>query len=232
MDDLRTRADEAPAVRALVLGEWQKAIDADRTAHDMETWREGLLVQVAVSWVLACVFIRFCEDNRLITEPMLSGNGEWRRWAADSQVEFFRSNPEAGERRYLQHIFEQAATLNGLADVFGSHNPLWMLGPSDDACRDLIAVWRRTSPDTGRLVWDFTDPEWDTRFLGDLYQDLSEYARRTYALVQTPDFVEAFILDRTLEPALDEFGLSGHDGSGFRLIDPACGSGAFPPRRL
>ena len=30
---------------------------ANRTAHDMETWREDLLAQVAVSWVLGCVFV-------------------------------------------------------------------------------------------------------------------------------------------------------------------------------
>jgi hypothetical protein len=71
-------------------------------------------------------------------------------------------------------------------------------------------------------VHDFTDPNWDTRFLGDLYQDLSEPVRKKYALLQTPLFVESFILERTLEPAIDEFGLAE-----VRLIDPACGSGHF-----
>ena len=77
-------------------------------------------------------------------------------------------------------------------------------------------------PDTGGLRHDFTDPEWDTRFLGDLYQDLSDEAKKRFALLQTPEFVEEFILDRTLIPALDEFGLPG-----IRLLDPACGSGHF-----
>ena len=62
----------------------------------------------------------------------------------------------------------------------------------------------------------------DTRFLGDLYQDLSERARKKYALLQTPVFVEEFILDRTLNPAIDEFGLDE-----VRMIDPTCGSGHF-----
>lgn len=62
----------------------------------------------------------------------------------------------------------------------------------------------------------------DTRFLGDLYQDLSESARKRYALLQTPEFVEEFILDRTLDPAVEEFGFRE-----VRLIDPACGSGHF-----
>ena len=47
----------------------------------------------------------------------------------------------------------------------------------------------------------------DTRFLGDLYQELSEKAKKKYALLQTPVFVEEFILDRTLNPAIDEFGI-------------------------
>ena len=61
-----------------------------------------------------------------------------------------------------------------------------------------------------------------TRFLGDLYQDLSEQARKDYALLQTPEFVEEFILDRTLDPAVEEFGLAE-----VRMIDPTCGSGHF-----
>jgi hypothetical protein len=81
---------------------------------------------------------------------------------------------------------------------------------------------------------------WDTRFLGDLYQDLSEEARKKFALLQTPVFVEEFILDRTLDPAIEEFGLAKmgyetrlmpdgrlHPDDRFKIIDPACGSGHF-----
>ncbi|MGO8896902.1 MAG: BREX-2 system adenine-specific DNA-methyltransferase PglX [Isosphaeraceae bacterium] len=76
--------------------------------------------------------------------------------------------------------------------------------------------------------------------MGDLYQDLSEEARKKYALLQTPVFVEEFILDRTLDPAIEEFGLAKMgfetrlmpDGrldpdDRFKMIDPACGSGHF-----
>lgn len=69
---------------------------------------------------------------------------------------------------------------------------------------------------------DLTDSTLSTRFLGDLYQDLSQHAKDTYALLQTPEFVEEFILDRTLEPALQERPVEG-----FRMIDPTCGSGHF-----
>ena len=52
------------------------------------------------------------------------------------------------------------------------------------------------------LVHDFTDPNLETRFLGDLYQDLSDEAKKRYALLQTPEFIKEFILDRTLTPAI------------------------------
>src|SRR5207247_3570441 len=102
------------------------------------------------------------------------------------------------------------------------HNPIWVYGISGDAAKELIAFWRQVVPETGALVHDFTDATWNTRFLGDLYQDLSEEARKRYALLQTPEFVEEFILDRTLTPAIETFGYRE-----VRLIDPACGSGHF-----
>jgi hypothetical protein len=122
----------------------------------------------------------------------------------------------------VEHAFRTAAELPGLSHVFEPHNPLWTIGPSDDGVRGLLAYWREVVPETGALRRDFTDPSRSTRFLGDLYQDLSAAARKQYALLQTPEFVESFILDRTLEPAVEEFGLEG-----FRMIDPACGSGHF-----
>ncbi len=94
-----------------------------------------------------------------------------------------------------------------------------------DAAIALLAFFRRRDAE-GQLVHTFhsrnDDGTFDTRFLGDLYQDLSEAARKRYALLQTPEFVEEFILDLTLTPALEEFGLEG-----FKLIDPTCGSGHF-----
>ena len=103
-----------------------------------------------------------------------------------------------------------------------ARNPVWRLGISGDAARGCCEFWRTVNPDTGVLRHDFTDSEWDTRFLGDLYQDLSDDAKKRYALLQTPEFVEEFILERTLTPALEQFGLAA-----VRLIDPACGSGHF-----
>lgn len=58
--------------------------------------------------------------------------------------------------------------------------------------------------------------------LGDLYQAHCDEARKGRALVQTPPFVRSFILDRTLTPSLETFGLRGT-----RMVDPACGTGHF-----
>ena len=121
--------------------------------------------------------------------------------------------------------FGKLARLPGAQEILGEGNLIWDLPNwlSGDAAGDILKQFQAIDPNTGALVHDFTDPEWDTRFfLGDLYQDLSEAARKKYALLQTPIFVEEFILDRTLEPAVEEFGLSD-----FRMIDPACGSGHF-----
>ena len=148
-------------------------------------------------------------------------------------------------------MFQTLRDLRGgvVKEVFGGHNPVnelpnW-LGP--DAAGILLRFFQQIDANTGDIRHDFTDPNWDTRFLGDLYQDLSEAARKKYALLQTPEFVEEFILDRTLDPALDEFtltpspnregeapaeplkgnGSAGASPSRFKMIDPACGSGHF-----
>ncbi len=167
------------------------------------------------------------------------GPGEALRHARDQHELYFRDHPTETDREYLLHVFHAVGQRPGGQEIFGPHNPVFELPQwlSGDAAGDILAFFQRIDADTGELHHDFTDPDWDTRFLGDLYQDLSEAARKKYALLQTPEFVEEFILDRTLDPALDEFGLDApavenRDGDpitapGFRLIDPACGSGHF-----
>ncbi|MET7539623.1 BREX-2 system adenine-specific DNA-methyltransferase PglX [Streptomyces sp. NPDC005507] len=247
-DDLRERSEAVAEYKAKLDAEYRHAWEAKRTAAMYEAWRDERITQVAAAWVLACVFVRFCEDNRLIPEPFLAGPKERLKDAEDRDAEFFRLNPEKNDRDWLVHAFESLAATNpAVAGLFDrAHNPLWELAPSYEAASALLKFWRRRGPD-GEIVHDFTDDPvmgadgvvehqgWSTRFLGDLYQDLSEHARKTYALLQTPEFVEEFILDLTLEPAIREFGLEpetavGEDGEirkGLRTIDPACGSGHF-----
>ena len=221
--DLAARADSMPEMAAALEAEYQAARAAERTAATFRVWRAGELTQAAVAWLLGAVFVRFIEDNGLIDEPLIGGPHRAIEQASDRQLRYFRSHPTATDRDYLLHGFAAVARLPALAMLYDrARNPVWRLGISGDAARGLLEFWRTVNPDTGVLRHDFTDPEWDTRFLGDLYQDLSDDAKKRYALLQTPEFVEEFILERTLTPALEQFGLTA-----VRLIDPACGSGHF-----
>src|SRR6516164_5468695 len=223
--DLRARCDDRPEVGQAVTAEYKRAKDAGRTGQTLEEWRADAITQQAAAWVLSCVFVRFLEDNRLIDPPKLAGPGERLNRARDEHELFFRSRPHDTDREYLLAVFDDLARRAGTRDLFGEHNPIRQLPGwlSPDAAKDLLLpFFQRIDAGSGRLVHDFTDPSLDTRFLGDLYQDLSEAARKKYALLQTPVFVEEFILDRTLTPAVETFGLDQ-----VKLIDPACGSGHF-----
>ncbi len=221
--DLRERTDTVEEMSIALQREYRAARDAGRTGEAFEAWREGMLTQAGVTWLLGCVFVRFMEDNGLVEEALLSGPGERRSQAADRQILYFQQHPLESDRDNLYNIFRIVQKLPAVSMLFDKHhNPIWAYGISGDAAKELIAFWRQVVPETGALVHDFTDAPWNTRFLGDLYQDLSEEARKRYALLQTPEFVEEFILDRTLEPAIEEFGLKE-----VRLIDPTCGSGHF-----
>jgi len=212
--------------------EYEKAQAAGRTAEHFVAWREAQITQAAVAWLLTCVFVRFLEDNNLLVEPMLSGpassnqNGKETKplqHAKERMVAFFNENPTLEERDYLLDLFAQLERFPVIAELLDHrHNPLWQIPVSSDGAKRLIDFFQKIDADTGEIIHDFTDENWDTRFLGDLYQDLSESVRKRYALLQTPEFVESFILDYTLEKAKDTFGLQG-----LRLIDPTCGSGHF-----
>lgn len=248
-NDLRDRADSDTAVDVRLRQEWEDARTASRTAATFEAWRDGRVTQAAVAWALGTVFLRYCEDNRLIELPFLAGPGERLDMAVELQADFVRTRPDTTDRDWILAGFRAMSVSPVVAGLFDfDHNPMWSIsrsptpdetalpldarwdtaatrlaGPSHSVAQGLLAFWRTTDADR-RITHDFTGE--DTRFLGDLYQDLSEYAKKTYALLQTPEFVEEFILDHTLQPALDEFHDDFLDGK-LRLIDPACGSGHF-----
>src|SRR5207248_6799124 len=170
-----------------------------------------------------CVFVRFMEDNHLIDECWLAGTQERRKLAEDSHELFFRKHPHDTDREYFQHVFHEVGEIPAATELFAEgKTPLWAVAPSGDAAMKLLAFWREMDAETGNLKRSFEVEDGDTRFLGDLYQELSEKAKKKYALLQTPVFVEEFILDRTLTPAIAEFGLKE-----VRMIDPTCGSGHF-----
>ncbi|GAA0506732.1 DNA methylase [Paractinoplanes deccanensis] len=220
-DDLRERVASQPDVAKAWDIEWKRAVSRERTAMSWQEWRDDRVTQAAVAWVLTTVFVRFCEDNRLLKPVWIAGPADRRQEALDAELAYFRAHPEDTDREWVLQAVEYLRNTKATQDLVESHSPLWTVSPSGQAAKKLVAFWRERTAD-GDLVWDLADPDLSTRFLGDLYQDLSEYAKKTFALLQTPEFVEEFILDQTMEPALAERPLEG-----FKLIDPTCGSGHF-----
>ncbi|MEV7268535.1 BREX-2 system adenine-specific DNA-methyltransferase PglX [Micromonospora aurantiaca] len=220
-DDLRDRVASQPEVFKAWDTEWRIAVGRERTAMSWQEWRDDRVTQAAVAWVLTTVFVRFCEDNRLLKPVWIAGPADRRQEALDAELAYFRAHPEDTDREWVLQAVEYLRNAKATRDLVESHSPLWTVSPSGQAAKRLIAFWRERTAE-GHLVWDLTDPDLSTRFLGDLYQDLSDYAKKTFALLQTPEFVEKFILDQTMEPALAERPLEG-----FKLIDPTCGSGHF-----
>ncbi len=212
--DLRDRAAASPAVARALEEQHAREKQAERTAESFAGWSAALATQVAAAWLLSCVFVRTLEDRGLLRQVRIAGPG-----AADSQKLFFQLAPSLTERDYLLTVFRELAQHPAARDLFDAeHSLVWKLSPSAELAKELLALFRKPSAETPA----FRFGQASTRFLGDLYQDLSEDVRKRYALLQTPDFIESFILDRTLEPAIDRFGLDDTT-----LIDPTCGSGHF-----
>jgi hypothetical protein len=222
--DIRDRLAANAELDAALGQEWQSAKNAGRTGATLHDFKEEAVTQAAVHWLLMGVFIRFLEDNGLVERPWLTcADAARRALAQDRHETYFRQHPGESDREYLHAAYRDVGALPAMGALFDErHNPLFRLEVSGDGAMAILGHWQKINPDTGLLVHDFTDPAWSTRFLGDLYQDLSEAAQKKFALLQTPEFVEEFILDRTLNPAIAEFGYKE-----VRLIDPTCGSGHF-----
>lgn len=224
VDDMRARLN----ADTQELENWRtthrEAVREQRTATSWTDWSEDQLTQAAVGWLLTSVFVRFCEDNLLLgdTAAWIAGPTPLlRQRAVDAENAFYREHQDCSYREWLEESFDALRRNPATQALVDEHAALNIISPSSDAVQQLLGFWRRTD-DAGELVWSFHDESLSTRFLGDLYQDLSDFAKKKYALLQTPEFVEEFILDQTLEPALKDRPLEG-----FKIIDPTCGSGHF-----
>ena len=186
----------------------------EKVGDDYDVWTDLLSRRAAVLFVLKTVYVRVLEDRGAIQPVRLVDVG--------SQRLFEQLAPNLGETAYLRWVFRDLASeMGGLPELFAPQ-PAELGTPSDEASRELLRLWRRTDPDTGELVYRFDCERFDGALMGDLYQELDPVVKERYALLQTPDFVRDFILDKTLEPAIAEWGAST-----VRLLDPACGSGHF-----
>ncbi|WP_306316463.1 MULTISPECIES: BREX-2 system adenine-specific DNA-methyltransferase PglX [unclassified Streptomyces] len=237
--DLEGQVKREDEVRARLRAEYDASKKVGRTAATWQSWLDERITQVAVAWVLGTVFVRFVEDNGLVPEPYITAPDIAGREVAQARYdEYVDKTEDPTYRGWFERAFEELAAGPAGKLLFSEHNPLRQIPLSHEGAGALRGFWQRMVDDgeTGAsvLVHDFTDPlsededadgtkGWDTRFLGDLYQDLSEAARKNYALLQTPEFVEEFILDRTMNPVVRERG----GVEGLKMIDPTCGSGHF-----
>jgi hypothetical protein len=139
--DLRERADEVPALSVSLRSAYERAKQAERTAQPFETWREEYLTQAAVAWVLACVFVRFIEDNGLIDTPLLAGVGPGLDRAKDQRTLYFQQHPTDSDREYLHYAIRKVKALPAAAPLFDErHNPLWAVGVSGDGATLLVEL--------------------------------------------------------------------------------------------
>ncbi|XXY16177.1 BREX-2 system adenine-specific DNA-methyltransferase PglX [Sorangium sp. So ce216] len=215
LPDLTARA-KTPAVAAVLAEQHAREKAESRTADPLAEWTPRWLEQIGAAWVLSCVFLRTLEDRGLVRHRRIAGEG-----AVDAEQLFFEIAPSLTARDYLLTAFREVARHAGAEDLLGpGRNPAFRLSPSNEGARALLDFFRQPDEGGKGLRWGFAGS--DTRFLGDLYQDLSASVRERYALLQTPVFVEEFILDLTLEPAIATFGLEET-----HVIDPTCGSGHF-----
>ncbi len=169
-----------------------------------------------VLFLLRTVFVRVLEDLGILEVKRI--RDEWG-FAAFREVA-----PALGLRAYFAFVFRDLAIdFPALFSPTEDELPL----PSEDGCRALWQLWHHPNKDGEHYVWN--EDGFESRFLGDLYQDLDADIRKRYALLQTPRFVEEYILDHTLTPALAEFDPEKLRAAGntFRVLDPTCGSGHF-----
>jgi hypothetical protein len=222
--DLRERVTNPTTSVDRIRADYQRGVDAGRTSADWATWLDDRLTQIAMAWVLGTVFVRFAEDNDLLSGLTSAGGRHVSVVPPEKETDALRTQVDRSfsYREWLLSVVGAVAeTPVGAWFLDPDHNPLYQLSVSDGAAKELIEFWRQRD-DAGRPVWDLTDATLDTCFLTDLYQHLSDAAQKSYSLVQTPPFVVDLILDLTLEPAMDEFGYDR-----VRIVDPVCGSGQF-----
>jgi hypothetical protein len=219
VEDLRRQAAVDGSLSADLEREYAAGVAAGRVGGGFDAWCVGVWDQAAVGWVLGCVFVRFCEDNGLVDRVWIGGPessasvGRALRERQGYLIEF----PLRNDRHWLREGFGFLAGLPATGRLFDAHSAVWRFDISGPAAEGLSDFFR-----LGDGLVSLRSEGLDTRFLGDVYQDLSAHARDSFALLQTPEFVERFILDRVLEPAVAECGLAD-----VSVIDPTCGSGHF-----
>ena len=153
---------------------------------------------------LKSLYVRILEDRGI---PSAAPN-------LDAEDELFRHlAPNLGPSAYLRWEFRDPASLRGGLPSSSRRSPAELSPVPQDAYQQrLIDFWRSKNLDTEARfsTWGFDDEHFDSRLMGDLYQDLDPAREEALRLAaDVPDFVLDFILDETLTPAIAEWGAGG-----------------------
>ncbi|MFQ5674880.1 MAG: Eco57I restriction-modification methylase domain-containing protein [bacterium] len=170
---------------------------------------ESYAHEAATVYTLKTLFLKVAEDKRF----MRRAHVHKVRQRATVYHELFDSiakNMTWGE--YLEYAFRDIAYKDIAFDLF-KETPYELVPPSDGLAQKLL-----TAVDE---LGDLSAIE--TALIGDLYEHLmDETERKRLGYYTTPDFIIEFLLDKTLEPAFDDWHFSD-----IRYLDPACGTGHF-----
>lgn len=214
-ENLRRKAEASPQA----LQRLRTLFDQEGSSDSFINWLNLWCRQATIQWILRILFLRVLEDRGLL--------GATRIRSGDGQKMWGQIVRNLGAASYVLWCCRDAAHL--LPDLFGPSGFDFLLPDDDVMQRFLDEVWRR--PDSNREGWlrfDFrSDPDqadegFQTRFIGDLYQELDSEIRERHALMQTPHFITQFILQHTLIKRFEE-----KDFRTVTMIDPTCGSGHF-----
>jgi hypothetical protein len=125
--DLRARLEEESEVSERFAAEYTEAKAVGRTGRTQTDWLTEQLTQIGASWILACVFVRFAEDNALLERPMLAGRAEGEAGAPsplsraqDAERAYYAEHPTHAEPEYLAHVLTGVAHLPGMSDLLDS----------------------------------------------------------------------------------------------------------------
>ena len=154
--DLFERLREHPEIDDKVRAEAFTPVEqGGRTAQAYEVWRDDYLEQVAVAWVLACVFVRYMEDNGLIAETYLAGITPDRRRQAEDAHAGVLQRPPATTATATTCSTSSAGSARSRRRATCSPRARRRSGPSGPpatARAALLAFWREIDPETGDLL--------------------------------------------------------------------------------
>lgn len=139
VEDLRTQVAAKDDLRTELRQEYADARSAERIGVTFETWLEDVLDQAAVAWVLGCVFVRFCEDNRLVDKLWIGGPDDdaSTERAMQAMQQYIITNPIHNDRHWLRQAFEHLQGLRATSKIFDKHNPVWRFDISAEASEAL-----------------------------------------------------------------------------------------------